>query len=270
MTPDRARPSGSAPLIRRAPALARRTLALARAELAIVATLFVAAGGLWAFVGIADEVGENETQAFDRALMLALRNPLDLADPIGPPWLEGVMRDVTALGSQFVLVFVTLSVVGFLLLLRKRAAAVLVFASVTGGAILGDLLKLAFERPRPDLVPHGAVVYTASFPSNHAMLSAVTYLTLGALLARFHARRALKFSFLGLAVILTALVGLSRVYLGVHWPTDVLAGWSAGAAWAMAVWLVALWLQRRGDVEPSIVTKSATDGEDRQTLADEP
>jgi undecaprenyl-diphosphatase len=92
-------------------------------------------------------------------------------------------------------------------------------------------------------------VYTASFPSGHATLSAATYLTLGVLLARLELRRRAKLYFLGLAVILTALVGASRVYLGVHWPTDVLAGWSVGAAWAMGVWLVALWLQRRGKVE---------------------
>ena len=245
--------SRTGPLLRRTPTLARRTLALARAELAIVATLFIVAGGLWSFISIADEVNEKETEAFDNAVMLALRNPADLADPIGPPWLEGVMRDVTALGSQFVLVFVTLSVVGFLLLVRKRGAALLVFGSVLGGAILGDLLKLAFERPRPDLVPHGTLVLTASFPSNHAMLSAVTYLTLGALLARFHEKRTAKIYFLALAAILTALVGISRVYLGVHWPTDVLAGWSVGAAWAMGVWLIALWLQRRGDVAPPMV-----------------
>jgi undecaprenyl-diphosphatase len=144
----------------------------------------------------------------------------------------------------------TLSVVGYLLLVGKRGAALLVFVSVAGGALLGDLLKLAFQRPRPDLVPHGVDVFTASFPSNHAMLSAVTYLTLGALLARLEKRRRIKLYFLALSVFLTIIVGLSRVYFGVHWPTDVIAGWSVGAAWAMAVWLVALILQRRGKVEP--------------------
>jgi undecaprenyl-diphosphatase len=88
-----------------------------------------------------------------------------------------------------------------------------------------------------------------SFPSNHAMGSAVTYLTLGALLARLEVKPRVKGYFLVISVLLTVLVGLSRIYLGVHWPTDVLAGWSVGAAWAMGVWLVALWLQRRGKVE---------------------
>lgn len=234
----------------RGPALAWRTLELARTELAFLATICVMGAGLWVFLTLAGEVREGETAAFDKAVMLALRNADDLSDPIGPLWLEGVMRDVTALGSQLVLALMTLSVVGYLLLVGKRGAALLVFVSVAGGALLGDLLKLAFQRPRPDLVPHGVDVFTASFPSNHAMLAAVTYLTLGALLARLEKRRRIKLYFLTLSVFLTIIVGLSRVYFGVHWPTDVIAGWSVGAAWAMGVWLVALVLQRRGKVEP--------------------
>lgn len=230
-------------------ALASRTVELARAELAMLATILIGAGGAWAFLFLADEVGEGDTEAFDRAVVLALRNPADLSDPIGPRWFEEMVRDVTALGSMFVLSLVTVAVIGFLLLTRKRGAALLVFVSVVGGALLGDLLKVLFDRPRPDLVPHGAEVYTLSFPSNHAMGAAVTYLTLGALLARLQLRPRVKGYFLAVSVIVTALVGLSRIYLGVHWPTDVLAGWSVGAAWAMSVWLVALWLQRRGKVE---------------------
>jgi undecaprenyl-diphosphatase len=115
--------------------------------------------------------------------------------------------------------------------------------------LLSTLLKLGFERPRPDLVPHAVVVYTASFPSGHAMLSAVTWLTLGALLMRVEPRRRVKAYVLALAVLTTLLVGASRIYLGVHWPTDVLAGWCIGAAWALMCWLAALWLQRRGRVE---------------------
>ena len=228
--------------------LAVSAFRLARKEIVLLAVVLLLAGGAWSFVTLAEEVGEGETEDFDRAVVLALRNPADLSDPLGPRWFEEVVRDVTALGSNFVLAFITLSVIGFLLLIRQRGAALLVLVSVVGGALLGDLLKLIFERPRPDLVPHGASVYTASFPSNHAMGAAVTYLTLGALLARLQVRRAAKAYFLTISVILTALVGLSRVYLGVHWPTDVLAGWSIGAAWAMLVWVVALWLQRRGQV----------------------
>jgi undecaprenyl-diphosphatase len=236
-------------LSRQGASLAWKTFDLARAELALLATIFVLAGGIWSFVSIAEEVHEGETDRFDRAVILWLRNPADLSDPLGPRWFEEMVRDVTALGSNVVLAFVTASVIGFLALIHKRGAALLVLVSVLGGSLLGDILKLIFARPRPDLVPHGAEVYTMSFPSNHAMGAAVTYLTLGALLARLQVSRRVKGYFLAISVVLTVAVGLSRVYLGVHWPTDVLAGWSVGAAWAMTVWLVALWLQRRGKVE---------------------
>ena len=122
--------------------------------------------------------------------------------------------------------------------------------SVLGGEIIGTVLKIGFHRPRPELVAHSARVFTASFPSAHAILSAVTFLTIGALLTRAHADRRVKIYFMALAVLLTVAVGLSRVYLGVHYPTDVLAGWCVGAAWAALCWVVALWLQVRGQVEP--------------------
>lgn len=236
-------------LLRRWPGLAKRTFELAKAEVALLAAIIIVAGGLWGFLSIAEEVQEGETHRFDTAIVLALRDPVDPSNPIGPPWFEGVVRDVTALGSQFVLGFATLAVIGFLLLTGKRAAALLVFVSVGGGAIIGDVLKFVFDRPRPDLVPHGVTVLTAGFPSNHATLSAVTYLTLGALLTRLDPRRHVRIYVLSLAALLTGLVGASRVYFGVHWPTDVLAGWCVGATWAMAVWIAAVWLQRRGSVE---------------------
>jgi undecaprenyl-diphosphatase len=145
---------------------------------------------------------------------------------------------------------VSVAVIGYLAMVRKRSAALLVFVAVGGGLLLSMLLKHTFERVRPDLVPHGVRVYTASFPSSHAMLSAVTYLTLGALLTRVEPRRRLKAYLLTVAVLLTLLIGTSRVYLGVHWPTDVLAGWCVGSAWATLCWLVAQWPQRKGRVEP--------------------
>jgi undecaprenyl-diphosphatase len=203
----------------------------------------------WIFVEIAGEVIEGDVTRFDRTLLLALRSAGDPSDPLGPRWFEEAARDVTGLGGTTILTFVTLAAIAYLLMTRKRHAALLVLAAVGGGMLMSTLLKLGFARPRPDLVPHGARVYTASFPSGHAMLSAVTYLTLGALLARVQPRRRIKAFFLGLAILLTIVIGMSRVYLGVHWPSDVLAGWSGGAAWAALCWFVALQLQRRGDVE---------------------
>jgi len=216
-----------------------------------LAGLVLAVAALLAFAGIAAEMLEGETLGFDRAVLLALRHPDAPYDPIGPRWVTEVARDVTGLGGNAILFFVTLAVAGYLALVRKRAAALLVIVTVGGGMALSTLLKLAFQRPRPDLVPHGAEVYTASFPSGHAMLSAVTYLTLAALLIQVQVQWRAKTYVLALAILVTLLIGVSRVYLGVHWPTDVLAGWCIGAAWALLCWLAALALQRNRQVERS-------------------
>jgi undecaprenyl-diphosphatase len=226
-----------------------QVLSVARREVVLIAALLVMAGAFWAFLSLADEVTEGETAAFDRTVLLALRDPANLADPWGPIWLQEIARDITGLGGMPVLTLVTLMVFGFLLIARKRGAALFVAVSVAGGMLLSSLLKIGFDRPRPDLVPHEVHVYTLSFPSGHAMLAAVTYLTLAVLILRVTPRPRLKAYVLAVAVLLTMLIGLSRLYLGVHWPTDVLAGWSIGAAWALACWVVALWLQRRGAVE---------------------
>jgi undecaprenyl-diphosphatase len=227
--------------------------ALARAgerlEAGTVILVLLVASALWTFLGIADEVREGETAGFDRWLLLALRDPADPTHPIGPAWLREVGRDLTALGGVAVLSLLTAAVAAWLALRRLWGATWLLLASVGGGILASTLLKLAFERPRPDLVPHLSHVATASFPSGHSMMAAVVYLTLGVLLARVEPRRRTKAFVLSVAVILTLLVGVSRVYLGVHWPTDVLAGWSIGAAWALLCWLVARWLQRRGAIE---------------------
>jgi undecaprenyl-diphosphatase len=214
-----------------------------------VLALLALAGGVWSFVELAGEVREGETERIDRALLLALRSAADPADPLGPPWLEGVARDLTALGGNAVLGLLALMITIFLWLRRLRGAAVLLAASVAGGMLASQVLKFVFERPRPDLVPHGAEVFTASFPSGHAMMSAVVYLTLGVLLARVEPDLRVKAFVLATAVLLTVLVGVSRVYLGVHWPSDVLAGWTVGAAWAAMCWLIARAMQRRGQVE---------------------
>lgn len=218
-------------------------------ERRVLLALLLVAGGAWAFLGLADEIREGEQFRLDRAILLLFRNPADPTDPLGPPWVESAVRDVTALGGTVVLTLVTAGAVGFLWLSGKRGAAGFVLLAVAGAMVLSFGIKYGIERPRPDLVPHGTEVYTASFPSGHATGSAATYLTLGALLARFQERRRLKLFILAYAVALTLLVGLSRLYLGVHWPSDVLAGWTLGSSWALLCWLVARWLQRRGAVE---------------------
>lgn len=221
-----------------------------RPERRLLLTLALAAFSLWAFIEISGEMLEGDSQRFDERVLMALRSAADPALPLGPVWLHEVMRDITALGSTVVLAVITIATVGFLALTRNRHAAVLVLISVVGGTLLSSLLKAAFDRARPDLVLHTTTVYSASFPSGHALMSAVVFLTLGALLAATQESTRLKIYILGLSLVLTLLVGASRVYLGVHWPTDVLAGWALGASWAMACWSLMTWLQRRGAVEP--------------------
>lgn len=223
---------------------------LLRAELMPLLAIVLVAGGIWLFAELAGEVREGETRQIDEAILLSMRNPADASDPLGPPWLEEMERDFTALGGVGVLSVLTLAVSAFLALDRKGRAAVLVLIAVGGALVLSFLLKSGFQRPRPELVPHGSYVYTTSFPSGHSMMSAATYLTLGALLARVQPRRRLKVLLLGFATLLTLIVGCSRVYLGVHWPTDVLAGWTAGAIWALICWLIARRLQHKGHIEP--------------------
>lgn len=221
------------------------------AEFGILIVLAAASGALYAFAWLADEVLEGETRGFDEAVLMALRTPGDIDNPIGPLWVEGMFVDITSLGGHTTLTIITFAVIGFLLIDRKSAAALLVFVAIAGGTLISHFAKLGFNRPRPELVGQLVDVQTLSFPSGHAMLSAVTYLTLGALLTRTTTRHSVRAYFLGIAVLLTLLVGVSRIYLGVHYPTDVLAGWFLGSAWAMACWVAALWLQRRGKVEES-------------------
>ena len=218
-------------------------------SLALLVQLAVLAIGLWAFFELADYVEDGEPHALDRRLLLALRDAGDPSDPIGPLWFEEFVRDVTALGGLGVLALVTAGVAGYLVVAHRRRTAVLLVLSIAGGVALSTAAKALAARPRPDLVPHGMHVYTESFPSGHAMLSAVTYMTLGALLMRVVPDRWERVYVLAFATALTVLVGSSRVYLGVHWPSDVLAGWALGTAWAIATWIATAWLQRRGQVE---------------------
>jgi undecaprenyl-diphosphatase len=222
---------------------------LGRFELPLLVLPGFAAAALWGFVALVDEVLEGEIRDIDGRLLLALRNPQDGSDPLGPPWLEELMRDITAFGGTGPLAFITLAGMVYLLLRRRRRTALFLFAAIAGGQLLSSLLKAGFDQPRPDLVPHGMHVYTASFPSGHAMMTAIVYLTLAALLARSESRRRLKAFLLLLATSVTLLVGISRVYLGVHWPSDVLGGWMIGSAWAAGCWTLIALLQRRGEIE---------------------
>ena len=210
--------------------------------LAIACLLFV-------FGLVAQIVVEGKSSTFDRSIILAFRDPDNLSALVGPAWVQEAARDLTSLGSIIVLVIITAAVAGYLFLARKQAAAWLMLFAVCGGIALSDLLKFAFARPRPDFVAPAARVFTTSFPSGHATLSAITYLTIAALLARSQSSSKIGRYFIVLAALLTILIGISRIYLGVHYPTDVVGGWCIGAAWALGCWVLMSWLQHGGLVE---------------------
>ena len=193
---------------------------------------------LFLFVTLAGEVSEGDTTALDSKILLALRSADDPSRPIGPPWVEYVMLDLTALGGPTVLSLVVAGVLGFLLLQGRHHTALVVLVAAVGGELANSVLKNAFMRPRPAVVPHLREVVSPSFPSGHAMESAIIYLTLGAMLMRIAEGRLTKLYCLGVAVLLTLLVGISRVFLGVHYPTDVIGGWILGFLWASLCWLV--------------------------------
>ena len=211
----------------------------------ILFLFLVVAGGLFAFIKLASEVAEGDTLAADRWLLLALRTPSDPSIPIGPSWLREAMVDVTALGGVSVLALLTLISAGYLIAARKPATAGFLVVAISSGAIASTLLKMGFARSRPDFIGQLVEVHTASFPSGHAMNSAVTYLTLGALLARAEDDRSVRIYLVAAAIFLTLVVGFSRVYLGVHWPSDVIGGWCVGSAWAVLCSLIARTLGRR-------------------------
>lgn len=214
--------------------------------------LALVVGAVWGLAELTDEVLEGGTRSLDRTILLMLRTTGDLSDPIGPAWMEEAGRDLTALGGTIVIGGATLFAAGFFLMRREIASMVFLLVSTGGGIALSSMAKGLFDRPRPDLVSYGSIVHTASFPSGHSMMAAVAYLTLGVLIARVLPQRRQKAYVLGIAITLTILVGASRVYLGVHWPTDVAAGWLAGAAWAGTCVLVARTLARYGHVESEV------------------
>jgi undecaprenyl-diphosphatase len=205
-----------------------------------------------AFFSLSLAVVRGVTGDVDREILLGMRENGDVADPYGPRWAEQIGRDMTALGGVAVLSLLTFAVTAFFWLSSMRRAAVYVAVASLGALAVSSGLKNVFDRPRPDLVPHGAYVYTASFPSGHATMAAAVYLTLGLVASRFVRRRRLKVLLISLAVFVTAAVGVSRVYLGVHWPSDVLGGWAIGFAWALVCWSVSVWLQDYGILEPAV------------------
>ncbi|ADM10859.1 hypothetical protein PB2503_00460 [Parvularcula bermudensis HTCC2503] len=203
--------------------------------------------GLLIFLWLMEEVAEQEYQHLDQALLVALRDPVDPDRPLGPDWLVTSMTDLTALGGYTVLTLIVLFACACLFVLRQRLSVAILLGSVLSGIVASTLIKMLFDRARPDVVPHLVTALSPSFPSGHAMLSATTYLTVGAIVAQAARQKRLRFIIIFFSVLVTLLVGCSRVYLGVHYPTDVFAGWAAGTAWASFWWIADRSLRGRTD-----------------------
>lgn len=221
----------------------RRATIVARAEFAALGALAVITLGIVTFVEIADDMTEADGQAFDQMVLHWLQ-PV-AGQPRGPWWLHEAAADITSLGGIAVLGLFAIVAVGMLTILRKRLSAVLLVVGLAGGVALSEGLKALFERQRPPAAYQAVETLNASFPSGHALLSTVFYLTVAVMMTRAFPRRRLKVYVLGIGMVFALLVGLTRVYLGAHWASDVMAGWCVGAAWAMALWLVSYAVERR-------------------------
>jgi undecaprenyl-diphosphatase len=217
-------------------------LTILRREAPYLVVVLALSVAIWIFGILESRPNGAFTANFDRGVLLSLRRTDDLSKPIGPPVFVTALRDITALGSTTVIGFITIAVAGLIALNGQPRKALLVCISVASGSGLSTLLKGFFGRARPDVVPYLAPHSAASFPSGHALLSAVAFLTIGALAARSVERRRLKIYIFVLSIVATVIVGCSRVYLGVHWPTDVIAGWIVGAGWALLFWRIGAYL----------------------------
>lgn len=194
--------------------------------------------GLWAFAELLVHVQRGSTANFDEHLLMILRQPDHPETPLGSQAVQEFMRDISGLGGVGVLSGVTMVASGLLALRGNRRMSIFLLIAVTAGVLVSSGFKMFVDRPRPELVPHGSYVSTASFPSGHSMMSAVVYLTLAVFVAHQEPLLRVRIFLLSIAAMLMLAIGISRVYLAVHWPTDVLAGWTLGICWAMASVLV--------------------------------
>lgn len=211
----------------------RRPAAPSRPEL-IGALILLAI--LAAALGMADEIRAGGRFRFDAAILLGLRGPGGA--PLGPRWAVQAFSSLTALAGFKARWLLGGAAIAALALTRRRVEAAWLAAALYGAMLLDPLLKALLHRPRPMIVSHLTEASGSSFPSGHALVAAAAYLTVGAMIARHVENRAGRAAAMAAAVVLVGLIGTSRVYLGVHWPSDVIAGWTVGGAWALAVTMV--------------------------------
>lgn len=209
----------------------------------VAATLLI--GSLLVFAALALSAPSGLLAAGERNFMALLRQGERLSEPAGPDWLFSVFRDFTVFGGWPFMALLSVVLSGLFLLRRQWSFLVILLAVIIGETLITEFLKSLFARARPDFLPHYVEATSESFPSGHSASAAAVYLTLGLMLANLTGRRAIRIYTLIVTGVMIVLIGLSRIYLGVHYPTDVVAGWCVGAAWASAVWLIAWRLDRK-------------------------
>ena len=214
-------------------------------DLQVFISILIIIIGTTSFIIIANKVSAGATKNFDKWALELFRQTNNPVQSIGNDLVTSAVRDITALGSGTVIILFTLSVLGFLLFQKKYIMVYLILGATIGGGVLGLLLKEIFGRPRPDVIYHLTSATSLSFPSGHSMMSMVLYLSFAALMIRIPYKRAIKIYIISIALFLSIIIGISRIYLGVHYATDVLGGWSIGIAWASFCWLFAHYLEQR-------------------------
>lgn len=191
----------------------------------------IAATACWAvFIGMAMWVSDGSSSRFDAEGLAIFRTGPDFG-LIGPVWMEEAVRDVTALGGVFLRNLFSVIIVTALLTLGFQREAAALFVTVAGGWAAGVALKVYVMRPRPDILPHLMDAGGFSFPSGHTFNATVVYLSIGLTAARLTRNLSVQYAVVSFSLTLSILVGLTRIMLGVHFPTDVIAGLAGGAGW---------------------------------------
>ena len=216
----------------------------AHMEARLLALWIALAGAAWAFLRVAGEFREGELTAFDTWVLLRLRHPNNPHQAIGPIWLTDGMRDITSLGSVTVLFFITAVAALILYFHNKKPHAAVLGAAVLLSQLSGDVLKNFYGRVRPAFAVYGTPPVSLSFPSGHSTTATTAYFLLATIAAGLETRTAVRILYFAIAALLALSIGFSRVFLGVHWPSDVMAGWCVGGFWALAAGSVLLELNK--------------------------
>lgn len=210
-------------------------------EIKLLVPFLIVVLGFLLFIILANLIDRSTIRDIDVYFLKMFRQSNDLSKPTGPEWMLETMRDITALGSGTVIAISIIFFAGYLILVKRYHTLSYILFAILGGTAIGLGLKEFVGRVRPDIVPHLTAANSMSFPSGHSMMSVVIYLSLAVLLARIQQNNKVKFYIITSALVICFLIGVSRIYLGVHYPTDVLAGWSLGLAWAILVRIFVRW-----------------------------